>query len=491
MRDKECEVPAEVQEGALTGAQQKIHERLAQFAVVHTLGLQRVCGISTRPYPLIIGPSGGGKTHLVRRLAAQSGQPLYSINVQNWIVRGAKFDRQITLDQLAEFVRGNACGIIFFDEVNKLNTDHLAQSEWAASVLSELIAFLDTDERLDAMGFAGLRHKLADFLVIGAAAFQNEWNSTRKTPIGFVEGTDRFEVDAFEEAVRGQHLVPDELLYRFNDRLLVLPPPRAPEFAERITAVRRALRLPALPAAETDALAREAEQSGKMMRWLEGYTALCAQQACPLRMHDLAKPGRERSKEAAAVAAQSEAEKARQRDYDSAYTIYGLRLENLAASALACANLLQEIAWVAWEPSRAQDWSSVRRVLEDADQEAILLTPDSGTMADVLQCLSTAARRVCQASMADDACHGSLTSEVRQYADTLQRLVSKLIGPLNRTNVGVAAMETLQKFVQSAEFLLDEHRNLEAINRADYTGLSRRGEGDPRRAWLLPSGRAD
>lgn len=488
MEDTKLDVPATVQEGVPTAAQQKVYDQLAQFAVVHKLGLQRVCGISTRPYPLIIGPSGSGKTHLVRRLAAETKQPLFAINAHNWIVRGAKFDTQITLDQLAEFVRSNATGIILIDEVNKLTSTHAGESSWSASVLSEIIALLDMDERLDAMGLAGLRHKLADFLVVGAAAFQDEWNNSQRAPIGFVEGATDLETEAFEQAVRDQQLVPDELLYRFNDRILVMPPPRASEFAERITSIRDALQLAVLTKTETRDLALEAERSGKMMRWLEGYAAFCTQQACPKRMFALAAPERERYRNGATAAAKADAEKARQKDYDSAYAIYGIRLEKLAQSASQTANLMKEIAWVAWESSRGAGWAAVKQVLEDVDQEAILLTPDSATMADVLDCLSRAARRVCQVSVADDDSHGLLSSEVRQYTETLCRLVSKLIGPLNRLNVGASAMEVLQDFVKSGEFLLDEHRNLEVINKADYIRLSRRGEGDPRTAWLLPLG---
>lgn len=489
MKDSACKTQSVPQGGFLTATQQRVYDKLLQFAVVHTLGLQKVCGISTRPYPLIIGPSGAGKTHLVRRLASETKQPLYAINAQNWIVRGARSDAQITTDQLCEFVHGNGTGIILIDEINKLNSHHVATSAWDASVISELIALLDMDERLDAMGFAGLRYKLTDFLIIGAAAFQDEWNNTRKTAIGFVEEADCFEIEAFERAVRDQHLVPDELLYRFNDRILVVPPPRARDLAQRITALRRELHLPALTKTGTMALALEAERSGKMMRWLEGYAALCAQQACPQHIYALAEPERAQSREKGVAAAGVAAEKARQKDYESAYTIYGMYLSRLAESASQTANLVNEIAWLTREPSRQHTWADACQALGDADDGAVLLGPEpNASLGVALKDLSTVARRVCQASTVCDSEHGSLSSEVCSLTMSLRRLVCGLLGPLNRCNVGTAAMDTLQRFLICADCLLEEHRNLEAISMADYTQFPRRGEGDPRRAWLLPPG---
>ena len=106
----------------LTVSQERAYADLQFFLEMHRRGVRRVGGIETRPCPLIIAPSGAGKTFFINRLAEENELPLYSLNVQNWIVRGAKNDGQLTLAQIAEFVRSNGNGgIIFVDEVNKLS----------------------------------------------------------------------------------------------------------------------------------------------------------------------------------------------------------------------------------------------------------------------------------------------------------------------------------------------------------------------------------
>lgn len=117
------------------------------------------------------------------------------------------------------------------------------------------------------------------FLIVGAAAFQDEWlrSVSIDTSIGF-GGGDKCEESreiVFERLVRTQHLVPEELLYRFNDRLVVIAPPTVDEFSERIQSIRNFLSLPPLRESELASLGHAAATSGKMMRWLEGYLSGC------------------------------------------------------------------------------------------------------------------------------------------------------------------------------------------------------------------------
>ncbi|MEI6035873.1 MAG: AAA family ATPase [Verrucomicrobiae bacterium] len=233
---------------------------------------------------MLIGPSGSGKTFLVAQFAARHELPMFSLNVMNWIVRGAKNDAQITLEQIAEFVEANDSGVLFLDEVNKLKMGHTESSPWTGDVFSELLAFLDHDIRLNAMGFEGNLDKLRErFFIVGAGAFQDKWLESSKqgsgAQIGFghqlaEQAKDR--EDFYEALVRKEELVPQELLFRFCDKLLVIAPPLRSEFAARIAAIRDGIGLPALSAPELDSLALAAEESQKMFRYLEGYATTCA-----------------------------------------------------------------------------------------------------------------------------------------------------------------------------------------------------------------------
>lgn len=263
----------------LTESQNRAEQKLEFFIELQAKGIREVNGISSRPFPLLISPSGTGKTYLVNRLARRHKLPLFSINVPNWIPRGARAESQITVDQIRTFVETNSSGIILLDEVNKLTVGHTHDNAWSSDIFGECLAVLDQDARLEAMGMAGLLEKFRrHFLIVGAAAFQDEWlrSGSIDKSIGFGEKVQEMRREVtFERLVRTQQLVPEELLFRFNDRLIVIAPPTASEFADRIRGVRSSLSLERLGDFETARLGNEAVASGKMMRWIEGYLSDC------------------------------------------------------------------------------------------------------------------------------------------------------------------------------------------------------------------------
>lgn len=473
----------------LTAAQKRAFDQLAHYAVLHTVGLRKVAGIATRPYPLVIGPSGCGKTYLVQQLARSMGRPFFSLNLHNWIVRGAKNDQQITMDQLASFVRDHDEGVILIDEVNKLTSAHAGDSSWTASVFSEIIALLDMDERLDAMGLEGLGAKLrSKFLFVGAAAFQDEWNSAQAPSIGFAENeASAFDLADFEKAVRAQKLVPDELLYRFNDRLIVLAPPTREEFVRGIEAVRRELHLPALRVEEVQAMAVAAQASGKMMRWLEAYAAECTRQTDPRRLHEIGREQSEQERNESTESAKSAAaaERARSKEYEGAYAIFGMRLEKLAGAAVETAAALKEVAWLAERSGKPEAWRACRTVLRDA---CVALGPeeDVPTLPDRLRQLALTARRVCLPSIRSDEERGNLAEEAMRSCSLIAPRLWDLLGPLNRTLAGFRAMETIARFLDAVDSCGLEYANLLAINSADLRTSKLDAEGDTRLRWLLP-----
>lgn len=477
---------------ALTSAQERALEQLAHYGVLHTFGLHEVEGIATRPYPLVIGPSGCGKTHLVKELARQMRRPFFSLNIHNWIVRGARNDQQISLDQLAAFVRSNDDGVILIDEVNKLTSAQAGDNAWTASVLSEIIALLDMDERLDAMGLEGLRGKLrSNFLLVGAAAFQDEWNKSKSPSIGFVaNGANGIVTVEFEKAVRAQKFVPDELLYRFNDRLVLLTPPTPEEFAARIAGLRSALGLPALLPEETNRLAAEAVASGKMMRWLEAYAADGTRSADPRRLQEI---GREQVARAGDAESSSPARaaalaRARRKAYDDAFAVYSLRLDRLGTAAMEAAAVLKEISWQALESSspRGSAWQACQVVLRQAQQDLRGQKIRSG-LHESLRELAADARRIAMPSTECDDERSRLAQAVERGCEQIAPWLWKLLGPLNRQLAGFRALEVLGHFLDAADNCRAEYANLLRINDAAYQPDSLESPGDTRLRWLLPA----
>jgi len=176
----------------LTSSQESAAQKLVFFYNLQRLGIQSIDGISTRPFGLIIGPSGIGKTFLVNRLAETQRLPLLAINIPNWIPRGAVQKEQMTLDQIKTFVFAHEQGVIMIDELNKLNSHHTSLTSWSSDIYTECLAFLDQDIRLEYMGLSGLVPKLQrNFMVVGAAAFQDEWiqSETNRPSIGFQQAS--------------------------------------------------------------------------------------------------------------------------------------------------------------------------------------------------------------------------------------------------------------------------------------------------------------
>jgi hypothetical protein len=66
-------------------------------------------------------------------------------------------------------------------------------------------------------------------------------------------------------------VIPEELLFRFNARLIEIQPMTAAELLQRIEAIHRELSMPELEPSVLDALVREAIASRKNTRWLEAY----------------------------------------------------------------------------------------------------------------------------------------------------------------------------------------------------------------------------
>ncbi|MEI6035870.1 MAG: AAA family ATPase [Verrucomicrobiae bacterium] len=260
----------------LTASQKNAAARLELFWRIKLSGAGGLGGTATRPIPLLIGPSGAGKTAGVRDFVSRRDLPIFAINVTSWIVRGATCG-SFTLDALAAFISQNGSGVIFLDEINKLRTSYLdVGNGWSMSVMNEIMALLDGDARLLQMGFSPEHLKALNerFFIVGAGAWQEVWTaSTPRASLGFggVQGGGDPDPAAFLRAVRDQNVIPEELLFRFNDRLILIEPPTVEEIASRICAIRSDAKVVPLSGEAVATLAREASDSHRAMRWLEAY----------------------------------------------------------------------------------------------------------------------------------------------------------------------------------------------------------------------------
>lgn len=241
--------------------------------------------IAPRTNVLLVGSTGGGKTFLCRRLAAELGLPFLDVEYANWVVTGAGTRGGMHTLRLAyAFVQRHPRGIVVLDEVDKIGTDQEA-SDWTRSVHLEAFSLLDKRilpgviEGTDPEGVPRFRltaeeiqaRLLRGHLIVGAGAWQHLW---RKTPLaGFGRSEDRtLEMPTYRELTQ---TIRPEILNRFNGKLLFLPPLSRLDYQSLVEETLRCLPENFRPLISEAALATvdQAVEMQKGFRWVEELVA--------------------------------------------------------------------------------------------------------------------------------------------------------------------------------------------------------------------------
>ena len=215
---------------------------------------------------LIVGPTGLGKSHLVRVVSRKLGIPRLRLSFGEWLVTGSR-EMPRTLDRVHAFVDEHPLGIIHIDELDKFRST--LTSDWSTSVLVELFLLLDRSLQQPTRTYIWteqLQEKLQrSFLMVGCGTWQAMWAERNKRPIGFHPSTGSSH-GSVQREIANRSVIPDELLRRFSSRLIILPPPIEEDYREGAKAF------------GLDRMARdlgvsldytEAAEAGLGARWLE------------------------------------------------------------------------------------------------------------------------------------------------------------------------------------------------------------------------------
>ena len=181
---------------------------------------------------LVVGPTGMGKSHLVRVVSRKLGIPILRLSFGEWLVTGSR-ETPRTLDRVHAFVDEHPVGIIHIDELDKIRST--LTSDWSTSILVELFLLLDRSLQQPTRTYIWTEHlqkKLQrSFLMVGCGTWQSMWAERNKRPIGFHPSTGSSH-GLVQREIANRSVIPDELLRRFSSRLIILPPPTEEDYRE-------------------------------------------------------------------------------------------------------------------------------------------------------------------------------------------------------------------------------------------------------------------
>lgn len=227
----------------LTLTQQRVADQLLRLGRLFFDEGRPHLSIKPRLCPLVVGPTGAGKGHVLAYVAKELGCPTFHVTFGDWVVTGAAGQYTPTLWSIVERFLTTKRLIVVLDEIDKFDANvHKSDlSAWSRSACNELWSLLDgrlpieeflRTKRNDDVDTESLHEILLSetkkgLWIVGIGT----WQHIHKPPprkLGFQTGRDDTQPSIADRLAVSAAIAP-ELLYRFNPTPIPLDYPTPEE----------------------------------------------------------------------------------------------------------------------------------------------------------------------------------------------------------------------------------------------------------------------
>lgn len=223
----------------LTQSQATAYRRISAMARAFFSNSDYHLKIQPRLLPLCVGPTGVGKTSLLRLIATENKASFLRTSAGEWVPIGVRSVRP-TLTVIIEALANSPTGavVVLIDELDKVSGE--TDSTWARGVLAEIYATLDRSFPLETVlrGDAPLKLNISleelrsrietNLFLTAAGTWQALWSGGGALGFG---GTMNRSLQVLDH-LAAQKIVPLELLMRFSWPPILLQYPDQAETAD-------------------------------------------------------------------------------------------------------------------------------------------------------------------------------------------------------------------------------------------------------------------
>lgn len=225
----------------VTAGHQAAFERITELGELFFERPANTTRLTLRTTGLVIGPTGAGKSFIVKRAAAELKADYFRITRGDWLPRGSRHGNRTTTFQILDRLLACERLCLHVDEIEKWSIDF--SKEWSAGIGSDLWNTLDGTfpirEFLAETKFGDrpaptieeVERKVRTSLwIVGSGAWQAVFEQQSRT-MSFNPTPYAGAGDVTMEAIRKSALISPEILLRFNSDIVFLLYPTKAETA--------------------------------------------------------------------------------------------------------------------------------------------------------------------------------------------------------------------------------------------------------------------